>query len=265
MALYEKHRSQNGFYKAVGNLSHGLTFHAHLHTSFELLHVFEGTISVWVNRQKYVLNKGQQILILPNMIHEYKTEKSNTLSRLIIFSVDYLPEIAKEAKSGLFRHPILEYSSENFCKLIDLHEDHFLFRSELYRIAAQYAKNDPIPVTSRQSSDFAQWLSEYLEAHCTEKISEKTVAKAIGYHPRYLSLLINQNFGVSFKILLNEYRIRIAKTLLSDSAKSITEIYTAVGFDSQSSFNRNFKLITGVTPREYRAERSLIPQTTSPL
>ena len=40
--------------------------------------------------------------------------------------------------------------------------------------------------------------------------------------------------------------------MLSGSEVSITEIYLAVGYDSQCSFNRNFKSIMGLTPREYR-------------
>lgn len=255
MAFYEKIRSQRGFYKSVMNVVRGMNFHAHLHTSFELLHVYEGTITVRVDQQEYHLKKGQQILILPNLIHEYKNSTKETLTQLIIFSVDHLPEIHRAAKAGDFRHPVLEGCSEEFVRLTQTGNDHFLFRSDLYRIAARYEKNDPIPIRGKGNDEFAAWLSDYLETHCTEAVSEKTVAKAIGYHPRYLSEKINQNFGVSFKILLNEYRIRIAKELLADSDRSITEIYTLAGFDSQSSFNRNFKLFTGVTPREYRAER----------
>lgn len=255
MAFYEKIRSQRGFYKSVANVIRGMSFHAHLHTSFELLHVYEGTITVRVEQQEYHLKKGQQILILPNLIHEYKDSTKETLTRLIIFSVDHLPEIRRAAKGGDFRNPVLDDCSEEFIRLVNTEHDHYLFRSELYRIAACYEKNPPITVTEERNGEFAAWLSDYLEAHCTEAVSENTVAKAIGYHPRYLSQKINQSFGVSFKILLNEYRIRMAKELLADSGRSITEIYTLAGFDSQSSFNRNFKLLTGVTPREYRKNR----------
>lgn len=252
MAVYEKYRSQKGFYKSILDITRGMTFHAHLHTSFELFYVFRGTVFVRVEQEEYSLKEGQSILILPNLIHEYRSDGADTLSQLAIFSVEYLPEIFREGESGLFRYPISELAEEDFRRLIDAQEDHYLFRAALYRIAARYAKNAPIPLAAERNGNFALWLSDYLENHFKEKIDEKSVAKAMGYHPRYLSLLINQNFGVSFKTLLNEYRIRAAQQLLTDKKKSITQVYTDAGFESQNTFNRNFKLFTGVTPREYR-------------
>ena len=257
MAVYEKHRSQKGFYKSSLPVTKEMTFHAHLHTSFELFYVFRGRVLVRVEQEEYRLTEGQSILILPNLIHEYRSDGPDTISQLVIFSVEYLPEIFREGENGLFRHPISELAEEDFRRLIDAQEDHYLFRAALYRIAARYAKNDPIPLTAERNGNFALWLSDYLENHFKEKINEKSVAKAIGYHPRYLSQLINRNFGVSFKVLLNEYRIRTAQQLLADKQKSITEVYADAGFESQNTFNRNFKLFTGVTPREYRNKNRL--------
>ena len=74
----------------------------------------------------------------------------------------------------------------------------------------------------------------------------------MGYHPRYLSSLIQKGFGASFSRLLNDYRIKAACSLLQEGKQSITDIYLSVGFESQSSFNRNFKAIMGVTPLRYR-------------
>jgi AraC-like DNA-binding protein len=40
--------------------------------------------------------------------------------------------------------------------------------------------------------------------------------------------------------------------MLREENKNITEVYLAVGFESQCSFNRNFREIMGVTPVKYR-------------
>ena len=255
MAFYETRNSASGFQCSFYRHNRDLSFHAHLHNSFELLRVKEGRICVRIEKQAYLLEAGEQILILPNLIHAYESVEGGSLTQFIIFSADYLPEIADRARGGELHHPILERASYDvFDELLRYRREHYLFRSALYRIAAFYEANEAVSTPIRRNSEFTRWLSDYLEAHCTEAIDEKHVGKEIGYHPRYLSTLINRNFGSSFQNLLSEYRVRLAAKLLSDRKKTITEIYMAVGFESQCSFNRNFKRIMGVTPSEYRRE-----------
>jgi AraC-like DNA-binding protein len=75
---------------------------------------------------------------------------------------------------------------------------------------------------------------------------------ALGYNTRYLSHLINKEFGASFRDVLNECRIKEACRLLQNGKISVTEAYLEVGFDSQCTFNRNFKSIMGTTPIKYK-------------
>ncbi len=47
-------------------------------------------------------------------------------------------------------------------------------------------------------------------------------------------------------------RIRQACKLLQRSDQSITEIAMAVGFSDSNYFSRQFRMLTGSSPREYR-------------
>jgi AraC family transcriptional regulator len=51
-----------------------------------------------------------------------------------------------------------------------------------------------------------------------------------------------------------------AKTLLAESALSVTEIGLAVGFRETSSFTAAFRKATGQTPSAYRRGLTSIPQ-----
>ena len=250
--IYETHRSLKNFDIYLASPWRNPNFHPHLHESFELLFVQEGEISVRLEETEYTVRQGQLILILPNLIHEYRSKAENNVGHLLIFSADYLPEIYETAAKNGFRHPILEQCEASFLRLLQSRDNHYIFRSELYGIAAVYMKNAAIPPAVRRNKELAIKIFEYIENHYEENIDEQGLARTLGYHPRYLSRMINQNFGVSFTVLLNEFRIHMAKNLLLSSKESVTEIYTRVGFDSQSSFNRNFKRITGIAPREYR-------------
>ncbi|MCY7350787.1 MAG: helix-turn-helix domain-containing protein [Cytophagaceae bacterium] len=86
---------------------------------------------------------------------------------------------------------------------------------------------------------------------------ELTVEK-VGRHLRVslktISAVLNQHLGKSFNTFVNEYRLEEVKRRLTDSTHSnltLTGIAFECGFNSQATFQRTFKQMTGVSPREY--------------
>lgn len=73
--------------------------------------------------------------------------------------------------------------------------------------------------------------------------------------PRYtLSAFINREYGMGFREFLNRYRVDYFKANLNNTDwKNFTleAIAEQCGFNSRSSFIKNFKEITGQTPSEY--------------
>jgi len=71
--------------------------------------------------------------------------------------------------------------------------------------------------------------------------------------PSHLSFLFKKTLGVPFKALLAAVRIEMAKELLCrDPELSVTDVSLDVGFGDLSHFEKTFKRIVGVNPREYR-------------
>jgi AraC-like DNA-binding protein len=82
------------------------------------------------------------------------------------------------------------------------------------------------------------------------------LASRLNIHPNYLSQIINEKEGKNFYDFVNHFRVEDFKRLISDPKnKNLTLLYVALdcGFNSKSSFNRNFKKHTGVTPSVYFA------------
>lgn len=87
------------------------------------------------------------------------------------------------------------------------------------------------------------------------------LAETLAMPAKDLSMIINRHFHNNFYEFINSYRIEEAKGLLADvknKAKTITDIYLEVGFNSKSVFNTFFKKLVGMTPTEYRQR---IPDT----
>jgi AraC-like DNA-binding protein len=58
--------------------------------------------------------------------------------------------------------------------------------------------------------------------------------------------------GQSPQSYLTKFRLQMATTLLKNTTQSIAEIAGAVGFTTLSSFNRHFKSLIGISPRQLR-------------
>lgn len=74
----------------------------------------------------------------------------------------------------------------------------------------------------------------------------------------YLSKLVKQSTGHTYKELLQVKRLNQASYLLSSTGLSISDIISAVGYDNTSYFHRVFKERYGVTPKEYRKKTTVV-------
>jgi AraC-like DNA-binding protein len=82
----------------------------------------------------------------------------------------------------------------------------------------------------------------------------KQVASKTGIPVNLISFLINNRLDISFNEWVNSFRIEAVKKQMTGSRfKEITiaGIAGECGFNSKATFNRVFKLQTGMTPREY--------------
>lgn len=70
-----------------------------------------------------------------------------------------------------------------------------------------------------------------------------------------LSQIINESFQQNFFDFINSYRINDAKLMLKNHPeKSVLEILFDSGFNSKTTFNRVFRIQTGLTPSAYRTK-----------
>ncbi|MDX1960074.1 MAG: helix-turn-helix domain-containing protein [Leptospiraceae bacterium] len=88
---------------------------------------------------------------------------------------------------------------------------------------------------------------------CDEDLKLTRLAELVNIRADQLSELINTEFNKSYSRFINEFRVEEAKKiLLTEKDRNILSIALAVGFNSKSSFNTEFKRITGITPTEFR-------------
>jgi len=86
-------------------------------------------------------------------------------------------------------------------------------------------------------------------------LKSSDVAKEVHLTTHQLSQLLNDNFGKSFPVFINEYKISEAKSMIVHGNNFTLEaIGYECGFNSKSTFYTTFKKVTGTTPAKYRQQ-----------
>ena len=135
-----------------------------------------------------------------------------------------------------------------------------------------HARNSPVNVENRKVSAAsipAETVEKVVEllasAMQTDKLyldPELTIEK-LGRHlqlpPKTVSFVLNQHLQKSFNTFVNEHRIEAVKRQLINPANehlTLTGIAFECGFNSQATFQRAFRQMTGVSPKEYIGQQA---------
>ena len=96
-------------------------------------------------------------------------------------------------------------------------------------------------------------ITEYISAHCSEKLSLSAIAEAEGLSPTYVSHFIHENLNMTFQEYVNNLRLEKALRLITNTNLRLTDIYLECGFSDVKYLNKSFKNRFGCHPKEYRA------------
>ena len=106
-------------------------------------------------------------------------------------------------------------------------------------------------------------LFEALEKLMTEDhiytdnlLTKDKVAELLGSNRTYLSQIINEQTGKTFTQYINDYRIQDAIRQLSDPNNQISlkALSMELGFNSPTTFYKQFQIATEMTPTQYRKQ-----------
>lgn len=95
-------------------------------------------------------------------------------------------------------------------------------------------------------------IKQYIDIEYSENITLKDCAELYFVNAKYLGRVFKNIVGISFHEYLNNVRCESAKRMLKSRAESITEIAFLCGYSDVTYFNRVFKRMCGMTPKEYK-------------
>jgi len=145
-----------------------------------------------------------------------------------------------------------------------LEEDHYSACIRLLEIFAKHlgeCANHLIQQHAQTELLSVKRARTYIAEHADEDLSLASIAKVVNVSANYFSTLFKQATGLNFADYVARPRAENITNLLLNTNLRISEIAFEVGFQSLSQFNRSFRRVAGVSPKEYRNSNALSSAT----
>ena len=231
------------------------SFPMHMHHSFEFITILEGNMTVSIGNCRYELRAGEGVLVFPEQIHSLESTDSKHL--LVIFSPDtvstyysaHSTEIPKNSKIAIPSYLVYQL------RILDEASSVIKRKAILYSLCAILDENAEYLKKKNDEYGLLYSMFDFVEKNYANECSLHAMSLALGYSSSYASRYFSEITTMSFVSYVNRYKISKACYALRNTHKSILECAYECGYSSLRNFNRNFKNIIGLTPKEYRANR----------
>ncbi|MEE1296325.1 MAG: AraC family transcriptional regulator [Bifidobacterium sp.] len=256
---------------------------AHWHPDLEMFLLLEGDAHVTLAGREYDLSPGDGYFANSGVLHGITCpDGTDCHYHSMVFAPSIVAGAPGSAFDLLYVRPFTEQGGaawifrgtndadrallDTFREAFAACEDggdgyEFIVRERLSRILLTLrdrTPTDPGERDSVQERRLKQMIS-WLDAHYAEPVSVGELADATGICVRECQRTFARALHQSPMTYLLHRRISAAADLLVGGELPVADIAVRCGFDSPAYFARQFKAVTGMSPREYRKRHTAGP------
>jgi AraC-like DNA-binding protein/mannose-6-phosphate isomerase-like protein (cupin superfamily) len=254
----------------------------HFHDYIEVLYIVYGKMRIQFGNQNYEASSGTLVLIDSREVHSTYIDRNIPTKCIVlkfepkIFSLSdtalemrYVVSFTKPEHS---RQKVFERAELKGTCIPELIEETFnefqnknygfelsviagIYKIFLWILRNGYSNNLKHEMERLNNSiniEVLQIALRYIQQHFKEDISIDVLAEMCNMSYSYFSRQFSKIIGKTFKEYLNFIRINEAEKLLLTSNINITDIAMETGFSNTSYFIKQFKLLKGISPKQYR-------------
>ncbi len=259
-AAFEKHSYFNLMAKKVSGFR---GFPPMFHSHCELLYIADGALDVTIDGISHTLRAGEMSIVFPYVTHCYE-DSPNCEVMMFLFDASsagiFESTLLSRKPSFPFTDKLSELS-EIMERIITLSESGDSVKEKIAisyfgAVIGELINIMPLYETVSDSPDISQRVLTYCSDHFSdEDISIEKIANALYISPSYISKIFSTKLRYKFREYINALRISHAKKLIASGEMKIIDIMYECGFKNQSSFNRIFIDICGMSPSDYRRSK----------
>lgn len=236
--------------------SHTTDIPAHSHELAHFCFVLSGNYAEKIGTRDFDRKPSALVYYPPDVSH---AEKHNSNGRHFLVEINN-KGLEKIKDYGVrLNEPVILGEESSLWLAARMYKE-FTERDSFSGLALESITTELLIATSRQHTKKAEnqppkWLSrviEYLHENFEHSVGLNDLAKIAEVHPTHLARVFRQFESCTAGDYVRKVRIEKARQKMLYSKQPLVEIALETGFSDQSHFTRSFKIITGMTPTEYR-------------
>jgi AraC-like DNA-binding protein/mannose-6-phosphate isomerase-like protein (cupin superfamily) len=250
----------------------------HWHNEFEIDYVLQGKGDFICGDEHFPVYPGDVIMISPNMLHAaYPSSNMNLNYIAFVFHANMLGLESNDRSSTHCIRPLItgqlrvnmkyDLGHPDYSVIHSLTEtivscayknnpyDDLLLKSTLLQLYWYFEKSDNLSSFQGNDISYSSLIRpalEHMTYHYMDSITINELAAKCAISASHFMNSFKKAVGCSAIEFLTHLRIKAACTALTETTDDISTISYSCGFDNLSNFNKQFKKITGSSPREYR-------------
>ena len=235
----------------IPNVSQKMTYWL-TRANYGIMLQIEGKMKYFYDSKEFIVSQGD-IMLFPKG-KKYRGVALSPQSKRICVNFQINENVFCEPSVYKFEdtkkfYPLFEKINSEWLKA----ENPFRCMELLYEIMSCIYVKYHSPYTSPKRKDRFSIAKNYIDKHFTDQdLSVKTVSEAVGISEVYIRKLFSSFSMMSPLEYIRLLRIRYAQNLLETGQLNISEVAEAVGYKETSYFCKQFKAVTGKTPRDFR-------------
>ena len=242
----------------------------HKHTFIEIFYVLDGSIEHILNNNSEIINVGDLYFMSTDDAHIFLRKKDTVCShRDIIITKEFFKSVSDfinpQLQTDLFNKSIPIKAKLDTYELRELEQTVTeLTQTPLSNTALRISKMKILLIlllkkfvtsVKQNKNNYPIWFEELLlRFNVTLYLSGglKEILHPFNFDQSYICRTFKKYMGITMTDFLNEKRIRHAANLMLCTNDTIISIASKVGIQSIAYFNKKFKEIYKVSPRQFR-------------
>ena len=235
----------------------------HWHNSIEITYVVKGLKVQQMENKEVIAPAGTLLLVNSGVIHDVDVKKGLEGIVLLIDRnyIDHVCPQCIERGFSLEKEPLAKKKIVDYLfKLVEAYENNNKVKAniivlEIISVLAEQLMLEGHYIKEKhddESYELVISITEYIDYHYAQKISLADLARMTCYNKTYLSNIFKKKTGITIFEYLRNVRMQHCLYELKHSDDTIVSIALNNGFANIQIFNRVFKEVYQMTPKQYR-------------
>ena len=257
----------------------------HWHYFIEIIYMIEGTAEMYEGDVRYLMNEGNMILFHPKSVHSIYAVDSRPLKYMVMkFDINrlnmtssYAPKLRSIFRSAEKKGMSIFFNvretedigaKEIFSRCINEMQVQkygfdLVIQTRIYELLLKIIRvwqEQGFCVDSSAFEDDSRYdifnITEYIDAHMGDGIKISDIAKECGMSYSYFAKKFLSVYGQTCKEYIESMRLFKVEEFLIFTDFDLNYISQETGFSDCSHMIKSFKRKKGVTPKQFRMQRS---------